>query len=366
METLITVAAASACLATLVLLCARWHLRWTADTADGQPQKIHLGEIPRVGGLCVLMALLAGAGLDGTSVLPLLLLAALPAMLAGFAEDLGVQIMASVRLAVAFVSGGLFIWLTGAPLQSVDVPLADMLLQFTPLAVVFTMFCFAGIVHAMNIVDGVHGLSIGLTALGAGALGAVCLQAGLPGLAGTSFVLMFAALGLLPFNFPAGRIFLGDGGAYLFGSVLAGLSVLAANASDGISPWFPLCLLAYPVIETLHSGLRRRVQSGGLNAAFEADNQHLHTLLHAALLRSSHPFLRRWANPLAGAIVVSASTVVVVLAVSQAGSTMALLLIFLVGVVGYLVGISVLRRAHSLHSVTGESLDSVPLNANSD
>lgn len=358
MGTLLIVASASAACAALVLACKRWHLRWTADTLDGQPQKIHSGDVPRVGGLCVLLALAIGVGLTESRLLPLLIVAAMPATLTGFAEDIGLRVAASVRLGVAFLSGGLFIWMTGEALFGVDLRPLDTMLQFAPVAIVFTMFCFAGIVHAMNIVDGVHGLSIGMTAMAAAALSAVCANVGLDELSVVSLLLSCAALGLLPFNFPFGRLFLGDGGAYLFGAMLAGLSIAAASQSEGVSAWFPLCLLAYPVIETLHSGIRRRAKAGGVRAAFEADNQHLHTLLHRAIRRSKKVSLQRLANPVSGAVVVFTSGLVMLLASMRPENTIFLVVLFMLCVTVYLV---VFRQlVHLQHSQSNSAKNDPP------
>ena len=76
--------------------------------------------------------------------------------------------------------------------------------------------------------------------------------------------------GFLVVNYPSGRIFLCDGGAYLVGLLLAEISVLLVHRNSEVSPWFPLVLLAYPIWETLFSMYRRkrRGQSTGHAGAF--------------------------------------------------------------------------------------------------
>jgi len=83
-------------------------------------------------------------------------------------------------------------------------------------------------------------------------------------------------------NYPRGRIFLGDGGAYLVGLLLAELAVLLVHRNSEISPWFPLVLLAYPVWETLFSMYRRKARG---QSTGHADALHLHTLVYRRVVR---------------------------------------------------------------------------------
>jgi len=92
-----------------------------------------------------------------------------------------------------------------------------------------------------------------------------------------------ALLGFLVWNYPAGKIFMGDGGAYLLGFWLAELSVLLVVRNPDVSPWFPLLLLAYPVVDTLFSIYGRFVLRG--RSAGHADAMHLHQLIYRRLAR---------------------------------------------------------------------------------
>jgi UDP-N-acetylmuramyl pentapeptide phosphotransferase/UDP-N-acetylglucosamine-1-phosphate transferase len=95
-------------------------------------------------------------------------------------------------------------------------------------------------------------------------------------------VLAGSVAGFLIVNFPGGRIFLGDGGAYLVGLVLAVLSVLIVQRNSEVSPWFPLVLLAFPIWETIFS-MYRRVLRG--HSPGHADALHLHTLVYRRVAR---------------------------------------------------------------------------------
>ena len=89
---------------------------------------------------------------------------------------------------------------------------------------------------------------------------------------------MGALLGFLRWNWPGGKIFLGDGGAYLLGFILAELSVLLVMRNPGVSPWLPLLFLIYPVFETLFSIYRKKILNG--HSPGLPDSQHLHMLIY--------------------------------------------------------------------------------------
>jgi UDP-N-acetylmuramyl pentapeptide phosphotransferase/UDP-N-acetylglucosamine-1-phosphate transferase len=100
-----------------------------------------------------------------------------------------------------------------------------------------------------------------------------------------SLIAAGAVLGFFVWNFPAGLIFLGDGGAYFLGFLLAELSVLLIHRNDAVSPIFPLLLCAYPIFETIFTMYRRRVLRGVATAT--PDGIHLHTLIHRRLIRTN-------------------------------------------------------------------------------
>jgi len=96
-------------------------------------------------------------------------------------------------------------------------------------------------------------------------------------------VLVGAVLGFFAWNYPAGLIFLGDGGAYVLGFLLAELALLLLGRNPRVAPMFPLLVCIYPVFETVFSIYRRRFirrTSPGV-----PDGVHLHHLIFKRLLR---------------------------------------------------------------------------------
>lgn len=80
------------------------------------------------------------------------------------------------------------------------------------------------------------------------------------------------------FNFPKGKIFTGDGGAYLIGFILATFSILLVKRNIEVSPWVPILIVILPIFETIFSMYRRKMfQSMALS---QPDALHLHSLIY--------------------------------------------------------------------------------------
>jgi UDP-N-acetylmuramyl pentapeptide phosphotransferase/UDP-N-acetylglucosamine-1-phosphate transferase len=268
-----------------LVLTQGWHGRFTLDSAEGV-QKFHLHPTPRVGGLSVMAGLLVvqwQSPADWMPVLGPMLLAALPAFVVGVAEDLSKSVGPGVRLLCTVGSGVVASVLTGTALTHTGLPWLDGALQaWWPLAVAFTAFAVGGVANAVNIVDGFNGLASGLVMICLCALGAIALQVGDGKLAGVLFATAAVVLGFLAVNFPLGKIFLGDGGAYVLGFWLAWLAVLLIERNAEVSAVAVLLACAYPVVEVAFS-VARRIRRA--HPAMHPDRLHLHSLVKCRLVR---------------------------------------------------------------------------------
>jgi UDP-N-acetylmuramyl pentapeptide phosphotransferase/UDP-N-acetylglucosamine-1-phosphate transferase len=257
------------------------------DEAGADSRKVHVLPTSRIGGIAVAAGVVAGVLMEGvllgepTKCL-LLLLCAAPAFAWGLIEDLSKRGAVFVRLAITGLSAMLAFVLLDARITQLAVPGLDTLLLLEGFSFAFTMFAVCGVAHAINVIDGLNGLSAVTAFVASVGLGVV------GGITGDTFVLSGAiivassVLGFLLVNFPRGRIFLGDGGAYFIGLMLAVLSVALVHRNSEVSPWFPLLLLAYPVWETLFSMYRRRMRG---QSTAKADALHLHTLVYRRVVR---------------------------------------------------------------------------------
>lgn len=272
-----------------LLLTQRWHGRLSMDSAHGV-QKRHLVPTLRVGGIAIAFGLLAAYWVAAPAerlLLGPMGLASIPGFAAGLAEDLTKQVAVVVRL-IATMSSGVLAWLlTGVAMQDTGLWGLDYLLGFTPLAVLFTAFVVGGVANATNIIDGFHGLASGVVCIMLAAMGLMALQVDDAGVAHLAFVLIGLVLGFGVANWPGGRIFMGDGGAYLLGFLVAWVAILLPMRSPTINGWATLLACAYPVIEALYS-IRRRMRRRGHHPG-QPDKCHLHHFIHRRVICKAFP-----------------------------------------------------------------------------
>lgn len=297
MQTLMVAFAVAFAVAMLLVRHRRLHLGLTGDVAGQGPQKFHTGTVPRVGGLALALALAAALGWSAWRGLvgaqaAALLAAGLVALGTGLAEDLTKRVSPRVRLLGTLAAAATALGWTGVHLQRLDLPWLDAWVgwvpagapwPWAPLGVAITLIGVTGLSHAINIIDGFHGLAAGVSIFMFGALGYVAWAVGDALVLQMCLAMLGALLGFLLWNYPRGLIFLGDGGAYLVGFWLAQAGVWLVARNPQVSPWFVLLVCAYPVVETLFSIYRKRILRG--RSPTVPDALHLHMLIYRRLLR---------------------------------------------------------------------------------
>jgi UDP-N-acetylmuramyl pentapeptide phosphotransferase/UDP-N-acetylglucosamine-1-phosphate transferase len=294
-------AVVAACFAYLIVRYPLAHLRISQDLPGAGPQKFHLQPTPRIGGIAVFSGLGIAAlilWVENSPVVELALGAIACGVVAfggGLAEDFTKRMRVRLRLLLTFISATLGFFFLDARITELALPGFDWALQFTLFSFVFTLFAVGGFAQAMNIVDGFNGLAGVISLIFLGAIAYVARTVGDDGVMWAALSLGAAIAGFLVFNFPRGLLFLGDGGAYLIGFLIAEFAVLLVHRNSEVSPWFALTVLAYPIVETVFSMYRKRIlrrQSAG-----DPDGIHLHMLIHKRLVRryrGTGPDL--WAN----------------------------------------------------------------------
>jgi len=273
----------------VIVMTQHWHGHVSVDSTFGV-QKVHVGPTTRIGGVAVAAGLLAGYALSAPAVRSLLgvaLLAAIPAFAAGTLEDLTKKVSVLPRLLATMVSGLIVCWLTGTAMQNTGVPPLDWLLGYFPVAMLFTAFAVGGVANAINIIDGFNGLASGAVAIMLGAFGLIALHVGDVPLSTVCYLLISIMLGFGALNWPMGYLFLGDGGAYLVGFLLAWVAVLLPMRNHGLTAWVSLLVCAYPVLEVAFSYRRKTVRVG--HHPGQPDRVHLHMLIYRRVSRQLLP-----------------------------------------------------------------------------
>lgn len=254
------------------------HRKLTVDSFFG-PQKFHFGDIPRVGGLAVLISLM-GCVLFfiNEEVYYFVLLSSLPIFIAGFFEDLFKNVSTKIRFYMSMLSGALFLTLSGIQFQNSGIFIIDNLFGNSYFWAFLTVVSIAALVNGINIIDGFHGLAGGSSMIMASGLLFIAINNDISEL--TLFLAIFIAaqFGFFIVNFPKGLIFMGDGGAYLSGFVLATSAIILTDQSINTAPSILLVIFSYPIVEVLFSIVRKSIRRG--HSPDKPDSLHLHMLVH--------------------------------------------------------------------------------------
>ena len=280
---------ASLVLTLLVIRYDHLHGHLSADHDLDGVQKFHAVAVPRIGGVGVMVGALTATlvsifvepevGLFGVQVL----LCGAFAFTAGLIEDFTKKVGVKERLLATAVSGLCGGFLLGGWLTRLDIPGLDYLVAIPVIAILVTCIAISGVANAYNIIDGYNGLAGVVSIIVLLGLVYVARQVGDSQIASISLAMVGAIAGFLVWNFPRGLIFLGDGGAYLIGFMIAELSVLLVVRNPAVSPWFPLLLSFYPIFETIFSMYRKKIKRGMSPGV--PDGLHLHMLIYKRIVR---------------------------------------------------------------------------------
>lgn len=276
---------ASFSICSLFVTAKSLHLHRTSRSADRcAVQSAHDMPTPRIGGIGILAAL-AGAMIFASSgalhdlmvhFVPTLI----PVFLAGLAEDLGYRISPRGRLVAAALSSLMAVALLGVWIPRSDVPGLDLLLGYAPFAVAVTVLWGAGMSNAFNLVDGVNGLAATAGICAALGLAFIAHAAGDVALATVALGVVPAILGFLVLNWPFGKIFLGDSGAYCIGHVTAWLGVILLVRIGDVSVFAVSLVFFWPLADTFLT-MYRRMRAG--RPTDQPDRLHYHQVIMRGL-----------------------------------------------------------------------------------
>lgn len=259
---------------------------------DEGVQKFHTQTTSRLGGMGLIVGLFISIGAavktmpEVASIGGWLLIASIPVFAGGLIEDLTHRVSPGMRLMLAMASSLFVLFVLGVGVSRTDIFWIDYLLNFQPIFFGLTVLVVCGFINATNIIDGFHGLASGTMALVLLGLAALAHQATDWTMVNLCLMTFAVVMGFFCWNWPLGKIFLGDAGAYLLGFWVIELGLLTVNRCTQISPMAPLLVGLYPIVETLFSMYRRKfVRSHPMG---HPDSLHLHTLLFRRALNNNH------------------------------------------------------------------------------
>lgn len=271
------------------------------------PRKVHLVPTPDVGGIAMYVGVVAAfvvawrmdrfAGLFSGNSEPVgLVLAALIMLVVGVRDDVK-EVSAPARVLATVAAGMVLVWF-GVTMFYFRVPYLGVLQLSSDWIPMVTVMWLLGMTQAVNLIDGLDGLAAGIVAIGSTAFFIYSNHLSNLGLLSepnigplVAIVAVGVCVGFLPFNFNpfkknSATIFMGDGGAYLLGLLVAVSTSVVGGRADPTTQAFsaqtyfflaplviPIIILGVPIFDVVFAIVRRVTKRKGFATA---DKGHLH------------------------------------------------------------------------------------------
>lgn len=251
------------------------HKVGAVDMPDAR--KVHQGAMPRMGGVAIYGGFLIGALLLGvyTRQLFSLLLAGTIVFGAGLYDDIkGIsprkKLLVQIIAAMVLVSSGVYV-------KFVTNPFSGGMIDLGVFGMPLTILWLVGMSNAINLIDGLDGLSSGISTIASLTIAVVCYTRGDYLTCVLAAILAASALGFLRYNFHPAKTFMGDCGSLFLGFMLGALAVMGfSKGATLISLFSPLLIMGIPICDTCFAIIRRLFQKKPI---FQADKGHLHHCL---------------------------------------------------------------------------------------
>ncbi len=242
-------------------------------------RRIHKKPIPLIGGLAIfygfIVSVLCFATIDNE--LMGVLLGAIVIVVTGIVDDMK-SLPAIVKLMCQLLASAIVVY-SGVRIEHFANPFSAW---FGPPYVTFsfwvsiavTMIWITGITNAVNLIDGLDGLAVGVSTIASASLMALTLISDNLNVAIITAAVAGAGFGFLPYNFHPAKIFMGDTGALFLGYILACISVQGfLKMSAIISFAVPILVLGLPIFDTIFAIVRRLLTG---RSPMSPDRGHLH------------------------------------------------------------------------------------------
>jgi len=252
----------------IIKLCQRYQLY---DSVNAR--KIHTGNIPRLGGVGVILAFVTGGvfyslvfkGISLSRILPLYS-AGLLIFMFGLIDDLR-DMPARYKFLVQLAASCIVVF-SGFRFNQIFRFILPLWISI-PLSICWMI----GIINAYNLIDGLDGLCGGLSFLTITTLGVIFYM-----LADSSAALCFfmsaAILGFLVYNWPPAKIFMGDSGSQFMGFMIASVPLFYSTENFEYNKFLiMLVLVSIPMMDTI-AAIWRRVRDH--RPIMSPDRAHLH------------------------------------------------------------------------------------------
>ena len=236
---------------------------------------VHHGRIVRIGGVAIYAAFMLSLVIlwQADGKLNGILIGGFLIFMGGLLDDI---YDLSPKLRLLFQVSGACVALFVGNLSLANLHILSFEISNPIIVKLFSFFWLIGITNAINLIDGLDGLSSGICTIVTGTIGLLGFFMGRRDVCIIALTLSGAILGFLPYNFHPASVFVGDCGAQFMGFTIAALSLLGFKSTAVITLGLPILVLFIPISDTLIAIIRRKLKGQKI---MEADRGHLHHVL---------------------------------------------------------------------------------------
>lgn len=180
---------------------------------------------------------------------------------------------------VAQIVAAIIVIMCGIRIENFTLPFTDNKIFMNEIfSFILTLGWIVGITNAINLIDGLDGLSSGVCLISCLSLLIIFSLNGSPIIAIVLITALAGAIvGFLPFNFSPAKTFIGDTGSNFMGFSLSIIAILGvAKTYTAIVLIAPIIVLALPIFDTLFAIVRRIIKGKSIKAVLKPDKGHLH------------------------------------------------------------------------------------------
>ncbi len=236
---------------------------------------VHHGKIVRIGGLGIFIAFMITMALmvRPDKTFNAIVVGGFIVFMAGLLDDI-YNLKPSVKFLFQLLGALYVVYFGDISLNVINLPVGQIDISVFSFAI--SVFWIVGVTNAINLIDGLDGLSCGISFIVLAVIGFIGYFMNRIDVSMVCLILCGAIGGFLPFNFHPASIFVGDSGALFIGYMIACLSLLGFKASTFITLGFPIIILFVPLSDTCLAIIRRKLKGQKIS---EADRSHLHHVL---------------------------------------------------------------------------------------
>ena len=240
-------------------------------------QKIHDGEVLRIGGIFLLLPLIIiYLIIDEFKSISfnLIIICSSIIFFLTILEDIKYFLSPKLRLVILFFVSAMYVFFTDLP----NIKISPIFIDEQNIIVFYSLYILSliMIMNGFNFIDGLNGLS---------SFNFITIFISIYFLADLyqdeeiknwSIFLILLSLFFLILNFPFGKFFLGDSGSYLYAFLSGSTIIMLFERNDEAPTLLALLVLAYPITEIVFSIIRKSLKKF---SPIAPDNLHIHQLI---------------------------------------------------------------------------------------